>query len=203
VLRTLEADEQDQFWQVVSDTLESASADADFRSAIQIVDKDWKKVSEFARIRTENRFIESVREEEYDSVRKTCPKGALGTWARDLATDFILKDDIASAIEGRLCSNYPEARSYGFEYFFNEFQRLRPTPSNLLVWSLKKRLKDDHDQEVYNALSWVADEVFADENNAWVIAFKEAVEQFNPILSGEDSAPSAEISDDDIRSDME
>jgi len=198
VLRTLEADEQDQFWQVVSDTLEGASADAEFRSAIQIVDKDWKKVSEFARIRAENRFIESVKEGEYDSARKICPKGSLGTWARDLAADFILKDDFASAIEGRLCSEDPEARAYGFEYFFNELQRLRPTPSKFLVWSLKKRLKDNHDQEAYNALSWVADEVFADENNAWVIAFKEAVKQFNPILSDEDSAPSAEISDDDI-----
>lgn len=198
VLKTLAAEDQDQFWQVVSDALENASADAEFRSAMQIVDKDWTKVSEFARIRTEHRVIESVKEGVYDSSRKICPKGALGTWARDLATEFILKDDFASAIEGRLSSNDCDSRAYGFQFFFHVLRQLRPTPRSFLVWSLKKRLKDEHDQEVYDALSWVADEAFADENDEWVKAFKEAVSQFNSPASSEISAASAEISDDDI-----
>ena len=191
VLKTLSVDEQDLFWQVVSETLENASADAEFRSAVQIAEKDWMKVSEFSRIRTEHRFIESIKEGEYDSSREVCSRGSLGTWARDLGTSFVLKDELASAIIGRICSDNSAARAYVFQFFFDLLKQLRPTPPRGLVWSLRSRLKKEHDQDVYNALSWVTYDWLANENDEWIKAFKEAVEQFKPPAS-------AEISDDDI-----
>jgi uncharacterized protein (TIGR02391 family) len=50
-LRTLSGEEQTTFWQIVSEALENASADAEFRSAIQIAEHEWLKVSEIARLR--------------------------------------------------------------------------------------------------------------------------------------------------------
>jgi hypothetical protein len=191
VLRTLGDEEKAQFWQVVSEALENASADAEFRSAIQIAEKDWKRVSEIARIRAEHRLIESINEGEYDPARKICPRGALGTWAKDLGAEFVLQDDLVTAIVGRCCSKSLEGRLYGFQYFFQLLQQLRPTPPRGLVWSLKKRLKEEQEQIVFDALNWVTYEAFADENDEWVKAFKEAVEAFKP-------AEPAEISDDDI-----
>ena len=163
VLKTLAPEERIQFWQIVSEALENASADAEFRTVIQIAEKDWEKISELARIRAEHRIVECVREGEYDPSRRTCPKGSLATWARDIGPRFILKDELASAIIGRLCSNDREARAYGFTYFFYLLRKLRPFPPDGLIWSLKRRLEEEHDQDVYEALSWVTDEIFADE----------------------------------------
>jgi uncharacterized protein (TIGR02391 family) len=183
VLKALSPEEQEQFWQVVSDSLENASADAEFRSIIQIVQKDWTKISEFARLRTEHRLVESIKEGEYDSSRKMCPKGALGTWTTSIGDEFILKDDLVSAIIGRLSSDKPEARAYGFQYFFNLLRDLRSAPPIGLIWNLKKRLKDEHDQEVFDALSWVTDEIFADDGDEWIKAFREPIEQFSLVAS--------------------
>lgn len=196
VLKTLSPEEQEQFWQVVSEGLESASADVEFRSIIQMTEKDWMKVSELARIRAEHRLIESVKEGEYDSYRKTLLRGALGTWAKDLATSFTLQQELADAISGRLRSDNPSARSYVFTYFFSVLMKIQTTPSHWTVLSLKMRLIDEHDKEVYDNLSWVTDEIFADDDNPWVKIFKDAVKQYESSKSPQ--AVEAGISDDDI-----
>lgn len=195
MLKTLSADEQDQFWQVISEGLESASTDVEFRSIIQMTEKDWMKISELARIRAEHRLIESIREGEYDSSRRTLLKGSLGTWARDLASRFTLQKELIDAISGRLRSDDPDARAYGFQYLFWVFKELQPTPSNWMVSSLKSRLIEDHDQEVYDNLSWVTHEVF-DDDDPWVKAFRDAVKQYESTNSPQAAEP--EISDDDI-----
>jgi uncharacterized protein (TIGR02391 family) len=190
-LKTLTPEEQGQFWRVVSEALESASADAEFRSAVQIVETGWTNISEFARIRVESRLIESIKEGEYDSSRKVCTKGALGTWSRDLASSFILKSELAAAIEGRLLSDNPDARAYVFQHLFYQLRQLRPIPRSHLVWSLSRRLKEEHDQGVYNALSWATDEWIVDGDDEWAKAFKGPIEAFNPPAQ-------VEISEDDI-----
>ena len=196
VLRTLPSEEQDQFWQVVSEGLESASTDVEFRSIIQMTQKDWMKISELARIRAEHRLIESIKEGEYDSSRSTLLKGGLGTWARDLASDFTLQKELADAINGRLLSDVPDARAYAFQYFFSVLRTLQPTPSYWTVSSLKRRLTDEHDQQVYDKLSWVTDEIFADDDDPWVKAFKDVIKQYESAKSPQ--AVEAEISDEDI-----
>jgi uncharacterized protein (TIGR02391 family) len=195
VLKTLTAEEQDQFWQAVSEALEAASSDNDFRSIIQIAGEDWIKISELARIRAEHRLIQSIKEGEYDSSRKLLLKGGLGTWARDLASEFALKGELASALSVRLRSDAADARSYVFEYFLHVYKQLRPTPPDWIVLSLKRRLREERDQDVYEALSWVTLDMY-EEEDGWVKAFKEAIEQFNPPIAND--AVSAEISDDDI-----
>jgi uncharacterized protein (TIGR02391 family) len=80
VLRALNEEERGIFYKIVSEALESASSDAEFRAAIHIAQHAWLRVSEIARLRTENRLIQSIREGEYDSFRGVCLKGSLGTW---------------------------------------------------------------------------------------------------------------------------
>lgn len=63
-LGTLSPEEQDQFWLVVSDVLEGASEDSEFRSAVQIAEKSWIRISEIARIRVEHRLIKSIKDGE-------------------------------------------------------------------------------------------------------------------------------------------
>lgn len=124
----------------------------------------------------------------YDSSKNVCKGGNLGTWAINIGKDFILKNELVSAIVGRVTSDSFLERAYGFRFFFNLLTELRPTPPILLVNSFKTRLRDNHDQDIYNALSWVLDDTLSNDYPEWVRAFKLAVEQYTP--------PS--ISDDDI-----
>jgi uncharacterized protein (TIGR02391 family) len=79
ILKSLSEEEQSRFWQIASDVLEAATADTEFRSAIQIAGDNWTRIDELARLRAEYRFIESIKEGEYDDDRKSLLKGGLGT----------------------------------------------------------------------------------------------------------------------------
>ncbi len=192
VLKSLSDEEQSLYWQVVSEILEEASSDAEFRSVIQISADNWLKISEIARLRAEHRLIESIKEGEYDIARKTCLKGSLGTWANGpLAKLFILQQEIVNAIVNRLSSDDSRARDYGLEFFWNTLQDLKPEPPPRLVWNWNFRLSQN-EQAIYNALSSIFE--LPIDGDPWVEAFKDAYENFQPAQSDE----SIETTDDDI-----
>ncbi len=219
VLKILNEDEQSGFWQVVSEALENATADSEFRTIIQIAQNDWEKISEIARLRTEHRLIESIREGEFNQIKRTCTKGALGTWVTGIADKMELKEDYAAAVITRLGSDSPVARAYIYEYHFQALRRIHQTPGPSVLICLKMLLRQ-HDQSTYNALSFVGEEVFADESDEkWIAALKDAYARFQfagetyssassvasfdqrpPAPGGapDDYAQQIEISDDDI-----
>ncbi len=66
-----------------------------------------------------------------------------------------------------------------------------------------KMLLRQHDRPTYNALSFVGEDVFADESDEkWIAALKDAYARFQPAgetySSADDYAQQTEISDDDI-----
>ncbi|MGO9776711.1 MAG: TIGR02391 family protein [Terracidiphilus sp.] len=201
-LKTLSDEEQSSFWQVVSESLENATTDSVFRTIIQIAQNDWEKISEIARLRTEHRLIESTREGEFDQIKRTCTKGALGTWVIGLTDKMELKEDYAAAVITRLESASPAARAYVYEYHFQALRRIRQTPGPSVLICLKMLLRQ-HDRPTYNALSFVGEDVFADESDEkWIAALKDAYARFQPAgetySSADDYAQQTEISDDDI-----
>jgi uncharacterized protein (TIGR02391 family) len=155
VVRKLSPQEQVTFWEIVSEALETAEADAEFRTAIQIAENEWLKVSDIARIRAENRLIESIKEGEYDPETKCCPKGSLGTWGRTIAKEFTLQEEYVNAIISRLRADDPAARAYALSFHFTNLRQLRPTPPYWAVWTLNQRLRE-HDRAVYDAVGFVA-----------------------------------------------
>jgi uncharacterized protein (TIGR02391 family) len=190
VLRKLSAEEQVTFWEIVSEALENATGDAEFRTAIQIAENEWPKVSDIARLRVEHRLIESVREGEYDAEKKSCPKGSLGTWAPSIAKDFILQEEYVDAVVSRLRDDNPAARAYVLQYHFRTLRELRPKPPFWAVYTVRQRLRE-HDVAVHAALGFVElGSAFDSGEDEWVTALKEAYAEYEP--------PSIEITDDDI-----
>jgi uncharacterized protein (TIGR02391 family) len=190
VLRKLSAEEQVTYWDIVSEALESASSDDDFRTAIQIAKDDWLKVSQIARLRAEHRLIESSREGEYNKQDDLCPKGALGTWAQDIAKEFTLQQEFVDAVSFRLLSGNPAAAAYVFHYHFVPLRQLRPNPPFEIVSFLKKRLRE-HDGDVYEALDFLA---WHTEETGWEKALKTDYDEFQFA----DPVHNIEIMDDDI-----
>ncbi len=175
-LRKLSAEEQITFWTTVSDALENASADNEFRTAIQVADDNWLKVSDIARVRAEHRLIESMKEGAYDAEKKSCTTGNLGTWARDIAKDFTLQEEYVIAVISGLRSDDPAIRAYALAYHFGSLRQLRPTPPSLVVATIQKRLQE-HDSAIYTALSFVP----LNYEDNWSKALKEAYDQFEPL----------------------
>jgi uncharacterized protein (TIGR02391 family) len=193
-LKAMTVDEQESFWQVVSETLENASSDAEFRTVILVAQRHWDRVSEIARLRTEHRLIESIREGQYNQIKGTCIKGSLGTWTDRIVDEMELKKEYASAVASRITSLDQTARAYAFQYHFDTYRRIQPVPPRLVVNRLNSLLKDN-DKATYNAL-WFAglDLHSTDPQFKWTSELKDAY-----LASGaDDFAQSAEISDDDI-----
>lgn len=188
-LKILNADEQASFWQVVSEALENATFDAEFRTVISIAQGNWEKVSEIARLRTEHRLVESIREGEYNLIKKTCTKGVLGTWAVRIVDKMELKSEYLGAVVGRITSDDPAARAYAYQYHFDKYRELKPNPPGWVLGRLKALLKVG-DQQTYNALSFVTEDIFhADHDENWIAALKDSYAT---------AEPTPDLSDDDI-----
>lgn len=92
-----------RFVDVVSDDLRKTEGDTSVRFAYQILPRDiWARMDETARLRAENRFLQSIRDGEYIVASKKCTKGALGTWCSRLIETSSLKEDFISAIFQKL-----------------------------------------------------------------------------------------------------
>ena len=188
-LKVLTAEEQGSFWEVASEALENASSDSEFRTVLSLAQGSWEKISKIARLRTEHRLVESVREGEYNEVKRVCSKGALGTWAKEIADKMELQDEYLAAVWRRIASGNPEARAYAYQYHFYKCRELRPDPPNWILTHFKSLLKQN-DRQTYNALSFVAEDIFAaDFDEKWIAGLKDAFAAVGP---------TPEISDDDI-----
>lgn len=191
VLATLTPEEQDQFWQVVSECLENASEDEEFRSVIKTVGSEWGCINEFARLRAEHCLIESIKRGKLIEGAKHSQDGALGTWAINIAKDFASKDQLTAVLISKLYSQSPDERRYLYRYLFATLQELRPEITEAIRLRLENLLKKQ-DLETFEALRWMGDD-WPDvlEDNKWVLALRDAVKTFVPRTA-------EEIADDDI-----
>lgn len=179
VLKNLDPNEQILFWQIVSDSLEVAIDDSEYISVIQIAELDWSKISELARLRTEHRLIESIKEGQYNRLKKVCMRGVLGTWACNLVLQFTLTNEFITAVTSKLHSDDQTIRNYALMFCFDDFHNLVPKPPTSMISNLKKRL-EDHDEAVFEALLGIVNFVNEGEMDEWTKAFKEPLEDFVP-----------------------
>jgi uncharacterized protein (TIGR02391 family) len=182
VLKTLGPEDQATFWQTVSDALESAQSDAEYRTAIQIAQQGWANLTELAKIRAEHRLIESIKEGEYDDNQGSLVNGSLGTWALGIGENFSMGQELANALTSRLASENLRARNYVLKYFIRLLHALSPSPPWQAINSLRKGLRD-HDKGVYDALSFLTDDPWEnalDENDDWGKQLAKAYKEFQP-----------------------
>lgn len=178
-LKVLTDDERQAFWQIVSEALESANSDTEFRAILQIACEQWDKVSDIARLRTEHRLITSVREGEYDSGKQSILKGSIGTWARRIASKMELKDDYAIAVYSRIMTDSVSARAYGLEFHFDAMRKIKDKPWPKLIEHLNSLLAE-HDQQTYNSLAFLEFDEIAAESPLWADQLRDSYKAFVP-----------------------
>lgn len=129
----LSYDEQTEFIRVASDDLRSTQSDEEIIRTVQILAPGtWPLITEVARLRIENRFVQSIQEGEQYSDGSII-KGALGTWSRDLLSHFSDKDKLRRVFLDKLDDADADDRRYVACFFlsvlpgvfFTEKQRRR------------------------------------------------------------------------------
>jgi len=174
LLDTFSAEEIDQFCEIVSQELETTSSDAAIRAILQVLPSEfWSKYSEVARIRTEGKLIDAIRDGRYNRSTGKCLSGGFGTWASGLVSKFVLKDRLASTLAKKLDSSDQLEHAYVFTYFFPLYTDF-PTPPPLLSLKLKQGLKAG-DPRFRDAL-WGLENL--EPTNAWVLALKKDLDSF-------------------------
>jgi len=137
-------DEQAELRELISEELKTASADAQIRTAICVVEPAvWPHLSEVARLRIENRMLDSISEGKYDVRERKCVNGAgaLGTWCRELLPHFTLKEQISNALIRKLAGKDRWSQDYVFKFFFESFDTFVPSPSKPFLYVVSQGLK--------------------------------------------------------------
>lgn len=175
ILRRLNREEIINILNIVSDDLKNSNEDATIRSIIKIFPKSyWKNYDKAARLRIENKLINSIREGKYDKDSETCRIGALGTWIINVLDYFSMKDELLQAIINKLNSDDSEDLDYVFNYLFYYLPKLSDPPWPGLVLAIKKGLNNG-DKRFYGSLS----RIMTHGPESWKKAFGESYVSFH------------------------
>lgn len=153
LIRRLEPSELEEAYKIVSEELINSNNDTTLRTILIIMPSEsWSQYDLIGRHRIENKLIKSIEGGKFDKVTNKCLKGSLGTWFSRISSDvFIRRDDLISAIAGKLCSDDETAKDYVFRYMLPRLIKYADPPGTLLAESIKYGLKSG-DERFYNAL---------------------------------------------------
>jgi hypothetical protein len=120
ILKRLSDSELDLFLNVVSEELNTVSTNKEIISTFQIIpDNYWLKIKESAKMRIENKLINSIKVGEVILNSDKLRDGHLGTWAIGLAEYFSLKSELKDVLSKKLQDADIEDNLYVFYYFFS------------------------------------------------------------------------------------
>lgn len=192
LLKTLTKEQKSDLYAAMSQEFKLTDSDAAIRTVLQIFPSDsLSHIDESARLRIENKLIQSIRDGLYNEQEKHCNAGALGTWASGTCIDsFLLKDELINVLTNKLSSGYPEEQAYVFQYFWSDLKRLTNLPSGRFLREIKNQLKRGN-KALYDQLIIEQTNIWG--NKEWVEAFKDEIMAFQE----QEPIPN-QLKDDDI-----
>ncbi len=174
LLSQLSEDDANELYRIVSDELKVTDRDIVIRLILQIFPSEsFTKYDETARLRIENKLIQSITEGKYIQQEEKCVAGVLGTWAMHIGKYFLLKDDLINTLVKKLRSRNVQEQDYVFQFFWEDLKELAIPLSKRLVIVLKIGLKAGN-KSFYNRLS--LEQMFGDKK--WVEQFKQELDSF-------------------------
>ena len=195
MLPALTSEDRADFAGMVSDELRDGSGSISFVAGA-LPSSFWLELSEIARLRSENKLIESVASGRLGKGDKLLA-GALGTWTVNILEEMLLKHEFWSAIGHKLRSDDWAEKGYAFKWFASKADAHLPAPPPALRRAVKEglgsgdvRFKDLVDSW---AFSWNTGGAREPED-PWRKSFAQALDKFIPAQIEEVS----ELTDDDI-----
>ena len=118
LLAKFNASDLSRLAEIVSDELNITDSNETIRlSARMFPAQFWTRLNESAKMRSENRFIESIKEGEYIVASDKCIRGALGTWCQSIIGNFVMKDECIVTLIAKLGYSKREEQDYVFQFF--------------------------------------------------------------------------------------
>ena len=177
LLKTLDKIQKRTVFEALSDelmTIEGKTGDDFLIGVIQLLKpKDWPKLQKIARIRIENKLIESIKEG-FLLTSGRCTGGALGAWATRLFPFFILKKEAFSAVNNLLFSGNRKKEAYALEYLARSLPTFIDKPNSFFQMSMRRKLKEGH-KRFYDLV-----ESFAFAGDSWAKACAAEMAAFVP-----------------------
>ena len=166
-------DEKQEIYKEISECLKHADDIETIRTVVKAFTGIWVELEEAARLRAENKFVESIKDGKWHPSKNKCIGGAFGTWATNITQHFVLKDDLLSVLLNKLESSDRGEQDYVFRFFSGAFGELAESPSFRLKKIVINGLKagDIRFKEM-------VEENFGWPGADWQSDFKEALEAF-------------------------
>lgn len=142
LIKLLSKDDKAEVYSYISQELIETDSTEVIRLTLKLLPLEWwPHFEESARLRIENKLIQSVKEGRFVRANGRCQGGALGTWGTRIFPYFGLKQEMADALTRKLMSFVSEEQDYVFSYFFASFPVLIKSPSPGLKGYLLQALK--------------------------------------------------------------
>lgn len=187
LLAKLREEDLPQVYEIVSEELKHTDSDYTIISILQIIPSNcWEHFEEIARLRIENKLIQSIKEGYVGSEGK-CYRGILGTWVTRIGEHFLLKDQLIDCLLSKLQSSEGH-QNYVFKFMFGYLKHLLDPPSKLAISVIASELKKGN-KRFYDGLTHTM-ELYGPKS--WKIPFKDLYENFV------EAKPTPEDSADDI-----
>ena len=179
IMSKMLAEENAEFLLLVSHELRETNEDSTLRFVLAAFPSSiWPRLEEIARIRSEHKLIQSIKEGKRNPVGK-CLAGSLGTWATSILQEFTLKEELWNAVFESLGSGNILLETYVFGYFTRHVQQSFESPPNSLRYIVVRKLKAGDKRFKALAESWKSD--WPEENppeHPWVKPFAESLANF-------------------------
>jgi len=181
-LRKLSDDEKQVVYREISNCLKHSDDIAMIRTVIKTFAGIWDNIEESARLRTENKLINSIKDGKWHTSKAKCISGTFGTWATNITEHFILKENLFWVLLNKLGSSDRGEQDYVFRFFATSFGSLTASPShtlqNLVIDGLKrgdKRFKE----MVEGDFLWLGEE-WQKPFKPYILLFQERPLPFDP-----------------------
>lgn len=201
ILAKLSDAEVDQFLAVVSDELKTTQNETDISLTLEILMPElWPRISEAARLRTENKLIRSIEEGEVylysDEIL-----GTLGSWATDYVSFFSLKEELSRTLLKKMEDDDADDRRFVATFFMSVLPSvvIQRYQISRFVRAISKAIRNGDTSVRQELLKWV-NSFPNDWQTRLVENLKDLTDPDNPEYYLPDGTPflTAQIKDDDI-----
>ena len=205
VLSVMSPDERAELYALLSEELRQTEDEGTIRFVLgAFPDEIWPQLDEIARLRIENKLINSVGDGKWLQRQNRCTGGPLGTWATNIIHQFTLRDDLWRVLFTKLRSSDATEQDYVFQWFIKYVHTCFDAPPPMLIFAVKKGLKagDKRFKELVEAWAISDDLEELAPDHPWRQPFAEALANFTPapevpklVVPGLDTP---QLTDDDV-----
>lgn len=176
LFKLLEEEEKQQLYDVISEELKTTNDTDIMRTVIQAFPSEWKRIHEVARLRVENKLIDSIKDGTYSISEDKCFDGSFGTWASNIYGQFTLKYEVLSVVVNHLESTNQLKQDYALHYHFPYLDVLVNKPSARFIQVVNKAIEDG-DKRFYDAV----EDSFTLSSDVWTKPFEKSIKEFKEV----------------------